>query len=219
MRPLRLPPLQHPQQQQQQHPAAMPQLVIPPSPSASMVSLQSGTVLATPEDFAPAAAAAAAHTAADMAGRQRSTSPIAEAAASAAQASVAAVRTSSRTLSRRLHVLLSPRTAAGAGTDGTAGDPAGSQSGVSLASSRGGSPLPTLLPAGPPAGAGPHRVAVSIYAYAGHPIGTEEDAGQQQDGSQLAAGSPHQAITVLTLPGAVEDRRDEQLRARHTQQH
>lgn len=212
-------------------PAAMgrvPSLVIPPSPSQlSMVSLQSGSVLATPEDFAPAAAAAAAH-AAESASQQRSMSP--SALADAAQASVAALRSSSRRFGRRLQVLLSPASAAppapvdaqsqhiGAAPVATRAASA-TAAGAQGIAARGTSPLPPL----PPAPGGP-RVAVSIYAYAGHPAGAEDDAGQQQAPEQLGAGShlassgEHQAIRVGSLPGSVEGCEEDTARGRHQQQ-
>jgi hypothetical protein len=205
------------------HPAAAaaspPSVIIPPSPSPSpsMVSLQSGTVLATPEDFAPAAAAAAAHIASPAAARQRSTSPTV--LADAAQASVAALRASSRNLGRRLQVLLSPSAMAPAVNDTTtATTAAGGYAGTGLSSSGGpsspqqqepqpGLVLGTLPPAGP---AGP-RVAVSIYAYAGHPTSADHELDAQQQQQQQ---SPHAAITVLNLPGSVEQGSGEQQRRR-----
>jgi len=169
--------------------AAVPPLLIPPSPSFSVLSLQSGTVLATPEDFAPAAAAAAA-VLAGTASRQRSISPsgLADAASSAAQASVTALRTSSINLGRRLHAMLSPPS--GTGDSGMHG---------------GSSSSPQAAAAGPLSAP---RVAVSIYAYAGSPSGGEDaDVGtpQQQQQQQQEGSSPHQAITVLSLPGTVDN--------------
>lgn len=212
----RLPPLQHPQQQQQPGgswlrsltPAAVaanaPPLVIPPSPSPSMLSLslQSGSVLATPEDFAPAAAAAAAHLAETASSRPRSTSPTAG-LADAAQASVAALRTSSRNLGRRLHVLLSPTSAAApaaAGTSvGATPDASGSHAAAGGSVRRGNSPLPPLPPVPgsfvvtPP---GIPRVAVSIYAC--------DPSLLQQQGAGGSSGE-HQAIAMPTnLPGSVD---------------
>jgi hypothetical protein len=213
----RLPPLQHPPQQQQPGgswlrslaPAAVvanaPPLVIPPSPSPSMLSLslQSGSVLATPEDFAPAAAAAAAHLAETAASsRPRSTSPTAG-LADAAQASVAALRTSSRNLGRRLHVLLSPTSAAapaaaGAGAGATP-DASGSQAAAGGSAGRGNSPLPPLPPV--PGSfvvtpTGIPRLAVSIYAC--------DPSLLQQQGAGGSSGE-HQAIAMPTnLPGSVD---------------
>lgn len=190
-----------------------PALVIPPSPSPSMLSLQSGMVLATPEDFAPAAAAAAALVAEHSASRQRSISPTA-ALADAAQASVAALRSSSRTLGRRLHVLLSPSAGApsvelGAASPAPAVNTSTQATGSSRAS-RGSSPLPPLPVAPGAFSPGGARVAVSIYAYAGHPVGADEELGmvhQQQEQQDMAGSTDrsgsHQAISMLDLPGSV----------------
>jgi hypothetical protein len=197
------------------HPAAAaaapspPSVIIPPSPSPSMISLQSGTVLATPEDFAPAAAAAAAHIASPAASRQRSTSPTA--LADAAQASVAALRASSRNLGRRLQVLLSPSAAATTGDAPAATAAAGgSSSGPSSPQQQGPHPGGLVLGTLPPTGPAGQRVAVSIYAYAGHPTSADQDLDAQQQQQQ----SPHAAITVLSLPGSVEQGSSEQQQRR-----
>lgn len=204
----RLPPLQHHQQQQQPGsngswlrslaPAAAagaPALVIPPSPSPSMLSLslQSGSVLATPEDFAPAAAAAAAHLA-ETASRSRSMSP-SSGLADAAQASVAALRSSSRTLGRRLHVLLSPSSAAPPAVAGASPDASSSQA-ASGSIGRGNSPLPPLLPVPGSfvVASGVSRVAVSIYAC--------DPSLLQQQGA--GSSGEHQAIAMPNLPGSVD---------------
>jgi hypothetical protein len=103
-----------------------------------------------------------------------------------------------------------PGAASLAAAANTSNQPAGSRP------SRGNSPLPPL-PVAPGAFApGGARMAVSIYAYAGHPVDGDQESGGvlQQQGEQgmtasMGRSGSHQAISMLDLPGSVRGSEEE----------
>ncbi|KAF8058357.1 gol [Scenedesmus sp. PABB004] len=161
------------------------------SRAPSLGALQAGTVHAVPADFAAAAAAAAAALAAAQ--QQPAVAAIAGAdpgsagpasppagplggALGAAQAGVSAIRDSGRELGRRLHGMLRASSGGGGGGIDGGGDAPAPAAGLAVGRT---SPEP-------PQSSG--RVAVSIYAYAGHPATDDDDELPASEGAPRASG-------------------------------